>query len=61
MNLDIQESAGKGAPLNRVDTPQDIANMVLFLASDESSYTTAQEMIVDGKFIHESVIRHARD
>lgn len=46
------DELGKGAPLNRIGTPQDIANMVLFLASDESSFITAQEMIVDDGFIH---------
>ncbi len=34
--------------IKRVGQPQDIANMVLYLASDESSYTTGAEMVVDG-------------
>jgi NAD(P)-dependent dehydrogenase (short-subunit alcohol dehydrogenase family) len=32
----------------RLGTPQDIANMVLFLASDESSFVTGQTLRVDG-------------
>jgi NAD(P)-dependent dehydrogenase (short-subunit alcohol dehydrogenase family) len=32
----------------RLGTPQDIANMVLFLASDESSFVTGQILRVDG-------------
>jgi len=32
----------------RVGRPQDIASMVLFLASDESEWVTGQAMIVDG-------------
>ena len=34
----------------RVGRPQDIASMVLFLASDESEWVTGQAMIVDGGF-----------
>lgn len=35
-------------PLKRVGQPTDIANMVLFLATQSSSYITGQEFIVDG-------------
>jgi NAD(P)-dependent dehydrogenase (short-subunit alcohol dehydrogenase family) len=34
--------------LMRVTTPQDIANAVLFLASDDSANMTGQEVTVDG-------------
>jgi NAD(P)-dependent dehydrogenase (short-subunit alcohol dehydrogenase family) len=32
----------------RMGTPRDVANMVLFLASDESSFVTGQVLRVDG-------------
>jgi len=35
-------------PLGRLGTVQDIANAVLFLASDEAGYITAQQIVVDG-------------
>jgi 3alpha(or 20beta)-hydroxysteroid dehydrogenase len=35
-------------PMGRVGTPEDIANMALFLASEASSYCTGQEFVVDG-------------
>lgn len=36
------------AILNRIGTPEDIANTALFLASDESTFMTAQVLTVDG-------------
>ena len=38
----------KNIPLKRIGTPQDIANAVLFLASDRSSYITGQTLHVNG-------------
>jgi len=35
-------------PLGRVASPQEVAKLALFLASDDSSYSTGSEFIVDG-------------
>ncbi len=35
-------------PIGRLAVPQDIANGILFLASDESSYMTGSELVIDG-------------
>ena len=37
-------------PLRRIATPSDMANVVVFLASDRASYVTGQEIVVDGGF-----------
>ena len=35
-------------PLGRNATPEDIANGVLYLASDESSFVTGTHLVIDG-------------
>lgn len=42
------EEFAKHIPLKRVAQPEEVSNMVLFLASDESSYSTGSEFIIDG-------------
>ena len=38
-------------PLDRIGSPQDIAGMVAFLASDLASYITGQVLVVDGGMV----------
>lgn len=45
---DIKEEIAKSIPLKRMGTTKDVANLVKFLASDESSYITGQVINVDG-------------
>jgi 3-oxoacyl-[acyl-carrier protein] reductase len=42
------KSMEDAVPLGRLGTPRDIANAVVFLASDEASYITGTTIIVDG-------------
>lgn len=38
----------KGIPMKRLGKPDEVANVALFLASDEASYVTGSTIIVDG-------------
>ncbi|HET9032944.1 MAG TPA: glucose 1-dehydrogenase [Dokdonella sp.] len=42
------EAFAKHIPLKRVAKPEEVSNLVLYLASDESSYSTGSEFVVDG-------------
>lgn len=45
---EIKEEIAKMIPLKKMGTAQDVANVVKFLASDDSSYITGQVLQVDG-------------
>jgi NAD(P)-dependent dehydrogenase (short-subunit alcohol dehydrogenase family) len=44
----MRESLTTAAPLGRLAEPDEIAGMILFLASDESAFTTGAEFVIDG-------------
>ena len=44
----IVADAGKLVPLGRIAEPEDVANLVAFLASDESAFITGQAYNVNG-------------
>lgn len=47
-STDIRASYLRKVPLRRLATPQEIARTILFLASEDASYITGTELIVDG-------------
>jgi NAD(P)-dependent dehydrogenase (short-subunit alcohol dehydrogenase family) len=44
----IEEKLVQQIPLRKLAEPRDIANAALFLASDESSFITGTELVIDG-------------
>lgn len=45
---DVKNEISKNIPLKRMGTANDVANVVSFLVSEESSYITGQVIQVDG-------------
>ncbi|HVN88546.1 MAG TPA: SDR family oxidoreductase [Candidatus Binataceae bacterium] len=49
-----EASLSRAQPIGRAGHPEDIANMALFLASDESEWITGTSMLIDGGFMARS-------
>ncbi len=47
-SVKLNETLHEMIPLGRLGQPREIANMALYLASDESSFSTGSEFVVDG-------------
>jgi NAD(P)-dependent dehydrogenase (short-subunit alcohol dehydrogenase family) len=47
---------GDRIPMHRYGTPQEIANGILFLASEQASYITGQTLAIDGGFTAAGVL-----
>lgn len=46
--VEVIKEFAKHIPIKRVAQPEEVTNLVMYLASDESSYSTGSEFIVDG-------------
>lgn len=50
-NPNLQQWATSHTPLGRLGLPKEVAYGVLYLASDESSYVTGAELVIDGGWV----------
>ncbi len=48
LNSEVRAQRETGIPMGRFGTMEDVAKGVLFLASDEASYVTGSELVIDG-------------
>ena len=48
----FEEMLMKNTPLGRPGTSLEIANAAVYLGSDEASYTTAADLVVDGGWMN---------
>ena len=51
LNDEVKEQMKSSIPLGRLGTPDDVANLACFLASDEAGYITGQTFNVDGGMV----------
>jgi 3-oxoacyl-[acyl-carrier protein] reductase len=51
MPEDALEALKQKPPLKRIGTPEDVANLYLFLASDEASYISGEVIRIDGGLV----------
>lgn len=48
LTKELYEQTVRSIPLGRIGLPEDVANLVVFLASDKSSFITGQNIVIDG-------------
>jgi NAD(P)-dependent dehydrogenase (short-subunit alcohol dehydrogenase family) len=58
---EVRRTYQERIPMHRIGTPEEVADVVLFLASDAARYVTGQELVVDGGLTINGAVGHARD
>jgi NAD(P)-dependent dehydrogenase (short-subunit alcohol dehydrogenase family) len=57
---EVRRTYEERIPLGHIATPEEVADVVVFLASDAARYITGQELIVDGGLTVNGAVGHAR-
>jgi len=57
----VREKRTGGVPLGRLGTAADVAQTVLYLGSEEATYITGQEIVIDGGVINSVLAQLPRD
>jgi NAD(P)-dependent dehydrogenase (short-subunit alcohol dehydrogenase family) len=56
---DVRRTYQERIPLGRVGTEEEVADVIVFLASEASRYLTGQEIVVDGGLVINGTVGHA--
>ena len=58
---EVRRTYEERIPLGRIGSPEEVADVIVFLASGAARYVTGQELIVDGGLTINGNVGHARD
>ena len=58
---EVRRTYEERIPLRRLGTPEDVADTIVFLASDAARYITGHELMIDGGLTINGAVGHARD
>jgi NAD(P)-dependent dehydrogenase (short-subunit alcohol dehydrogenase family) len=58
---EVRRTYEERIPLGRIGRAEEIADVVVFLASDAARYVTGEELVVDGGLTINGAVGHARD
>lgn len=60
-NPEVRERRSSAVPLGRLGTAEDVANTILYLASDAAAYVSGQTIAIDGGVINSVLLHLPRD